>query len=72
MSRPVYLGDGVYLTNDGYQLWLSVNSDNNPVVALDLSTFLALVERGVEQFQSLGVDLAPVIAPRLQRREIDQ
>jgi len=30
-----YLGDGVYASFDGYQIWLAVNHHKNKVVALD-------------------------------------
>lgn len=30
-----YLGDGVYASNDGFQIWLAVNHHENVVVALD-------------------------------------
>lgn len=29
-----HIGDGVYLSHDGYQFWLAVNNHNNRVVAL--------------------------------------
>lgn len=34
-EKQVYLGDGVYVSFDGYQIWLAVNDHNNKVVALD-------------------------------------
>lgn len=30
-----HMGDGVYLSHDGYQHWLAVNHHENKVVALD-------------------------------------
>jgi hypothetical protein len=30
-----YLGDGVYASFDGFQVWLAVNNHENRVVALD-------------------------------------
>lgn len=38
-----YLGDGVYASFDGYQIWLAVNHHENKVVALEPSVFTALV-----------------------------
>jgi hypothetical protein len=36
MKELQYLGDGVYASFDGYQIWLTVNDHRNPpVVALD-------------------------------------
>lgn len=43
---PAYLGDGVYVSDDGYQLWLSVGHHTNQVVALDREVFTALVQHG--------------------------
>lgn len=40
-----YLGDGVYASFDGYQVWLHVgNHGNPPVVALEPEVLRALVE----------------------------
>lgn len=30
-----YIGDGVYVSDDGYQLWLANGHHNNRVIALD-------------------------------------
>lgn len=38
-----YLGDGVYASFDGYQIWLAVNHHENKVVALEPDVFRALV-----------------------------
>lgn len=34
-SNDTYIGDGVYVSDDGYQLWLAVNNHENKVIALD-------------------------------------
>ena len=34
-----YLGDGVYASFDGYQIWLAANDHRNKVVALEPSVF---------------------------------
>lgn len=39
----VYLGDGVYASFDGYQIWLAANHHENKVVALEPSVFAALM-----------------------------
>jgi hypothetical protein len=39
-----YLGDGVYVSFDGYQIWLAVNHHENKVVALEPSVFRRLCE----------------------------
>jgi len=44
MSNQKYLGDGVYASFDGYQIWLAVNNHENKVVALDSSVITQLQE----------------------------
>lgn len=40
-----YLGDGVYATFDGYQIWLKVgHSDRTMTIALEPETYHALVD----------------------------
>lgn len=40
-----YLGDGVYVGHDGYQLWLTTGNHYNPeLVYLEPSVLLALVD----------------------------
>ena len=41
-DKDVYLGDGVYASFDGYQIWLAVNHHDNKVVALDPDVFAKL------------------------------
>ena len=36
-EHETYLGDGVYASFDGYQIWLAVNHHENRVVALEPS-----------------------------------
>jgi hypothetical protein len=38
-ERKAYLGDGVYASFDGYQIWLAVNHHENKVVALEPQVF---------------------------------
>ncbi len=42
-SKKKYLGDGVYASFDGYQIWLAVNTPDNDVIALDADVTGALV-----------------------------
>lgn len=42
--EPRHLGDGVYVSFDGYQLWLAVNDHRHKVVALEPSVLAALTE----------------------------
>ena len=39
-----YLGDGVYASFDGFQIWLAANNPQNKVVALEPDVFDRLVE----------------------------
>jgi hypothetical protein len=41
-EHNTYLGDGVYASFDGYQIWLAVNHHENNVVALDPDVFAQL------------------------------
>lgn len=45
-KHPVYLGDGVYASYDGYHIWLRTGSHENPEgqIALDPSVYHALVQ----------------------------
>ena len=57
MNNPEYIGDGIYLSDDGYQLWLSVNNHQNRVVALEPGVFQLLVERGGKRLREMyGID----------------
>lgn len=42
--EEIYLGDGVYASFDGYQIWLAVNDNKNKVVALDPGVINMLIE----------------------------
>ena len=39
-----YLGDGVYASFDGYQMWLAANDHKNKVVALEPDVLSRLLE----------------------------
>ena len=39
-----YLGDGVYASHDGYQIWLAVNHHENIVVALEPAVLARLLD----------------------------
>jgi hypothetical protein len=39
-----YLGDGVYASHDGFQVWLAVNHHENKVVALGPGVFARLCQ----------------------------
>lgn len=42
--REEHLGDGVYASFDGYQIWLAANHHKNKVIALEPAVFNRLVE----------------------------
>ena len=45
MNDPIYLGDAVYASHDGYQVWLSLNShDAEPLIALEPNVLKALIQ----------------------------
>ena len=41
--HDAYLGDGVYASFDGYQIWLAANDHRNKVVALEPAVMAALI-----------------------------
>lgn len=42
-EQQTYLGDGVYASFDGYQIWLAVNHHSNKVVAIEPSVMRQLL-----------------------------
>ena len=45
--EPTYLGDAVYASFDGYQVWLHLNDHRSPgLIALEPSVYRSLVEYG--------------------------
>lgn len=58
-THKSYLGDGVYASYDGFQIWLAVNEPENHVVALEPMTFGALV-RYVESLRATSSKEQPV------------
>jgi predicted metal-dependent hydrolase len=51
MSDEVYIGDGVYVSFDGYQIWLAANDRSNRVVALEPGVFFELVRVGTDIYK---------------------
>lgn len=43
-QKDAYLGDGVYASFDGYQIWLAVNHHENKQVAIEPAVLLSLLE----------------------------
>jgi len=43
IAKGRYLGDGVYASHDGYQVWLAANHHENKVVALEPEVMAALI-----------------------------
>jgi hypothetical protein len=52
-----HLGDGVYVSFDGYQLWLAVNHHTNKVVALEPGLLDRLNEYAQELRKNHGVQV---------------
>lgn len=44
MENETYLGDAVYASFDGYQIWLRTGDGNDHKIALEPSVYLALVD----------------------------
>jgi hypothetical protein len=42
-EQQTYLGDGVYASFDGYQIWLAVNHHTNNVVAIEPNVMESLM-----------------------------
>lgn len=43
-NYPQYLGDGVYASFDGYQIWLAANHHTNLMIALEPAVLYALAD----------------------------
>jgi hypothetical protein len=51
-----YLGDGVYASYDGYQIWLAANDPYTKVIALEPETYHALL--GYAAFINHQIEMA--------------
>ena len=49
-EQQTYLGDGVYASHDGYQVWLAVNHHDNTVVALEPKVLQSLFQYAVQLY----------------------
>ena len=52
-SDDSYLGDGVYASYDGFQVWLAANHHENKVIALEPVVWVAL-QRYVAELNTQG------------------
>lgn len=52
MSNDSYIGDGVYVSFDGWMIWIAANHHENKVVALEPAVFEKLVEYGNKIFNA--------------------
>lgn len=64
-ERTEYIGDGVYVSDDGYQLWLAVNYHDNTVIALDPEVCLRLIQ---QMRRVVDVDEIALLASRMARK----
>lgn len=55
-----YLGDGVYASFDGYQIWLAANDHRNKVIALEPSVFAALMRYRDDLIRELAAETKDV------------
>jgi hypothetical protein len=56
-QKDAYLGDGVYASFDGYQIWLAVNHHENKQVAMEPAVLLSLLSYA-ERVYSLTITVA--------------
>jgi hypothetical protein len=56
-QHDAYLGDGVYASFDGYQIWLAVNHHENKQVAIEPAVLLSLLSYA-ERVYSLTITVA--------------
>ena len=49
--QDVYLGDGVYASFDGWQIWLAANDHTNKVVALEFQVMEQLIKYAKEVYE---------------------
>lgn len=43
MEESLHIGDGIYVSFDGYNIWIAVNHHQNKVACLEPGVFEALV-----------------------------
>lgn len=53
MKELGYIGDGVYLSHDGYQFWLAANNHENKVIALEPNVVMHLFRQIVRHDHAL-------------------
>ena len=54
--KPEHLGDGAYLDDDGFQLWLCANNHRNRVVALEPGVYMNFLKASAVRMVKLGYD----------------
>lgn len=47
-NNDKHLGDGVYASFDGYQIWLAANNHNNKVIAIDPHVMTQLIRYALQ------------------------
>lgn len=63
MAQPpdhVYLGDGVYASHDGYQVWLAVGNHESPVAALEPAVLQKLAVYAIERGYLVHADFSRI------------
>lgn len=56
MSAERYLGDAVYASFDGYQIWLRTGDGNNQRIALEPAVYAALLQYAAD-VRAHGADM---------------
>ena len=51
-EKNEYLGDGVYVSFDGFQIWLAANHHENRVIALEPEVMHALIQYARKVFNN--------------------
>ena len=67
MKYKRYLGDGVYASFDGFQIWLAANNPNNTVVALEPQVYEDLVQYAADLKAKCEQDKGVEFADRDER-----
>jgi hypothetical protein len=58
-EKDAYLGDGVYASFDGYQIWLAANHQENKVVALEPNV-ISMLMKYIEQIYQLKITVKKI------------
>ena len=60
--KPEHLGDGAYLDDDGFQIWLCANDHRNRVVALEPGVFYTFLRYASVRMVEMGYDKDEIVS----------